>query len=506
VVTYKNAGDTAEVEFTGSEEYLVVPYSSATQTAAAISFDIEIGTGGGGADGGIATEKYQLTQPLPLKIRNPKLWARWQQRLAVEGWLWSLGERAAKRKMSAPGANLDKKMCACTKSADCQATEVCHAGNCTDTVQVKVGEFSTGTIDAKVAKKGTAAAILVDSGDTVTQENIDKMLEKFDTLIYPRDTTLFGKPMLQDGTTPATDRNGDGLVWLVFTSKVADKGDVAGFFVKVDFADATAEANSNEADILYINSTLPDLEAANTTIAHEFQHLLSFGAKVYRPKVAGGQGTQEELWLDEGMSHFAEDASGYGGDNVILLDQEVFTSFNATSLLGPDDSAAMRGMAFTFVRYIFEQKGGASYGSDGSITDKGGAALLASIHTSDKRGVEAVAATYGPFKGAVDGWITAISLDGRGVTDYAKYVFQPLIDDPKTGNKVGLKIRGTRKDSSGTDVTLQGPLEEDLTANVSDTIPNATGKFFKLAGQTGKVNVTVKCQEADFHYAVIKLK
>jgi len=120
------------------------------------------------------------------------------------------------------------------------------------------------------------------------------------------------------------------------------------------------------------------------------------------------------------------------------------------------------------------------------------------------------AAGAGPWivtvKGAVDGWITAISLDGRGVTDYAKYVFQPLIDDPKTGNKVGLKIRGTRKDSSGTDVTLQGPLEDDLTANVSDTIPNATGKFFKLAGQTGKVNVTVKCQEADFHYAVIKLK
>jgi hypothetical protein len=281
---------------------------------------------------------------------------------------------------------------------------------------------------------------------------------------------------------------------------------VAGFFVKIDFADASTEANSNEADILYINAAQSNLEAAYTTIAHEFQHLLNFGAKVYRPKVAGGQGSQEELWLDEGMSHFAEDACGYGGDNVILLDQEVFTSFNMTSMLGPDDSAVMRGMAFTFVRYLFEQKGGASYESDGSITDKGGAALLASIHTSDKRGVDAVSEKYAPFKDAFDGWITAISLDGRGVTDYAKYVFQPLIDDPKTGNKVGLKIRGTRKDSGGNDVALAGPLEDDLTANVSDTIPNATGKFFKLAGQSGKVTVTVKCQESDFHYAVIKLK
>jgi len=508
LVTYKNAGESAEADFTaGSEEYLVVPYSTSTTAASGISFDIKLGTAAAG-DGGVGQSHFKLryTPPVPLKVRNPKLWAEWQQRLALERWTRSLAEKAAGSKMRAPRAGLDSTLAACTLSSECQATEVCSAGQCASTVTLKTESFSaTATIDADVKAKGTIAAILVDSADTVDQTNVDAMLKEFEELIYKRDVALFGNPPLKSGeNTLSSDRNADGLIWLVFTSKVQEKNAV-GFFVATDFDDT--DAKSNKTDILYIDSGLTELKKAYTTIAHEFQHLLGFATKVYKAKVNGGQGALEDLWLDEGMSHFAEDACGYGGENVTVLDQESFTSFDSTSLLGPDDTLAMRGMAFTFVRYIFEQKGGVTYASDGGITDAGGAALLQQIHTTSKQGAEAVAEAYGKsFKDAFDGWIAAVSLDGRGLTSFSSYVFKDLVDDPKTGNKIGVKIRGTRKDDTGADVELKGPIENDLTADVSDAIPNATGKFFVLKGQSGTVSVSVTTQEQDFRFALIKLK
>ena len=406
VVTYKKAGESTEADFTGgTEEYLVVPYSVSTTAATAISFDIKL-QGSSAADGGLSSSSFKL-RPAPLRLRDPALWARWQRRLAVERWTRGLAEKAAQAKMTAP-ARMDRKLAACSLSSECSATEVCHEGQCASTVTIKVSTFSTATqtIDAKVAKRGTVAAILVDSGDTVAQANVDAMLDKFEKLLYPRDAALFGNPPLKTGEALllASDRNADGLVWLVFTSKVQEKQAV-GFFVATDFDDT--DAKSNKADILYLDSGLTKLEHAYSTIAHEFQHLLGFASKVYKAKVNGGGGQLEALWLDEGMSHFAEDACGYGGENVTLLDQEVFTAFSDTAMVSTDDSQAMRGLALTFVRYIFEQKGGVSYGSDGSITDKGGAAMLAKFHTSTKAGTAEVDEVFGSFTDAFDGWILA---------------------------------------------------------------------------------------------------
>lgn len=512
VVTYKAAGETAEADFTGgSEEYLVVPYSTSTTSSSGISFDVKLESGGGGgADGGVGTSFFKLSPaPVPpLKVRNPALWAQWQARLAVERWSRELAEKAAQAKMRRPLADLDKTLAACTTSADCADTEVCHEGNCETSVTIKVESFSTSatTITADVKKKGQVAAILVDSADTVDQANIDAMLDKFEKVIYPRDVALFGNPELKSGeSTLSSDRNADGLVWLVFTSKVTEKKSAIGFFVATDFDDS--DAKSNKTDILYIDAGLTDLTNAYATIAHEFQHLLGFAVKVYRSQINGGSGALEELWLDEGQSHFAEDACGFGGENTTLLDQETFTSFDTTSLLGPDDTLAMRGMAMTFVRYLFEQKGGVTYNSDGTITDGGGGAVLQALHTTEKQGADAVADAFGKsFKDAFDGWIAAMALDGRGVTDFAGYNFVDVVTDPVTGNQVGVAIRGTRKDETGSDVELQGPLETDLTGDTADSIPNATGKMFKLAGQSGTVKVTVTTQDSDFHFALIKIK
>jgi hypothetical protein len=507
LVTFKKAGESAEADFEQAKEYVVVPYSVSETAADAIEFTVKVTSGSG-----MGSQSFKLRVPSRRPV-DPVFLARWQQRMKVERWLRGLAEQAAASPHSRPPEMTTPLAgAACVSSTDgkCEANEVCFNKVCSSQLTIKTEKFSsTKTITANVKAKGKRAAVLVDSADTVDQGTIDSLLKRFEEIILPRSVALFGDPPLQGSSGPtASDRNGDGLVWLVLTKKVQEKKAV-GFFVATDFTD---EAASNKADILYIDAAAKT-DSALVILAHELQHLLGYGSKVYKPTVNGQTGGLEALWLDEGQAHFAEDACGFGGENTTLLRQQTLTGFSEKSLLFTQDDIAARGMAFLFVRYLFEQKGAVTYNADGSITDAGGAAFLKAIHSTTKQGVEAVkealGSTFsGDWKAGFDNWMVAMTLDGRGLTQYPRYVYAALQDDPKTNNQIGVKIRGERKDETGAVVKLEGPLEDEITAtgDTAGQIPNATGKFFLLKSMTGKVNVSVTTQETDFRFALIRLK
>jgi len=511
LVTTKAAGQPAEADFTtGKEQYLVVPYSVSNTYASAIYFDVKVSGAGSTAT---STHRLRVPPKVPLYIRKPLVWARWKDRLAVEAWLRARAEKAAGMKMSAPPEMVPIAGTACMTSAKCPAGEVCHNKTCSSTVTINSGAFSnSATFKADVKVKGSTAAILVDQADTtITNAMATKVLKKFEDLIYKRNAALFGNPKLKSGSSLyATDKNGDGLVWIVMTSKVSDKISAVGFFDRMDFTDDT---KSNKADILYIDSASAAKDAYIYAImAHEFQHMLNFAARVFKPKANGGTGSLPALWTDEGQAHLAEGACGYGGENVTLLVDYLFTGFESTTLFAPDktskpgDSENMRGMAYMFLRYLFEQKGGVTYKADGSITDKGGAAWLKQMHTTTSKGAAAVTATYGDYKKAFDNWIAAVALDGRNVTTYARYVYQALQTDPVTGNQIGIKVRGKMKDLDGDVQDMEGPLETDISGDKSGKIPNGTGIFYLLKGKSGKVTVKVETAAPDFRFALIKVK
>ena len=498
----KNAGETAEVEATSEGQFMVIPYSVSATAADAIDFEISV-TGSGTT----TSVTGQLTKQVrvPLRLRNPVLWSRWRHRLAVERWTRLQAERA----YTMPhGMTQHANNGSCTVSSGCKAGEVCAAGTCSTSVTIKVKEFAkVDTITAVVKKKGKVAAILVDKDDTVADSTLSTILKTFEETIYVRDVALFGNPKLKSGgTVDASDRNGDGLVWLVLTKRTSDKKQAVGFFNAVDF---TTGATSNKADILYLNSDeTKKMVNINTIMAHELQHLLGYAVKVYKPKVNGGSGALEALWLDEGQAHFAEGACGYGGENVSLLSEKAFPDFgDAAVVYAPaDDGLTQRAMAYMFVRYLFEQKGGVSYGSGGGITDKGGAAFLKKLHTTSQQGVAAINTAYGASaKSAFDTWVAAVALDGRGITSYKAHKYMDLVDDPVTGNKLGLKVRGTRKDADGQSVKLDGPNFEDLTTDASESVANSSAKLFLLK-KKGKLTIKVTSQAKDFRFAVVKIK
>ncbi len=498
----KNAGESAEVEATAEGQFMVIPYSVSSTAADSIDFEITVtGSGKTTSVTGQLTKKVRV----PLRQRNPALWSRWRNRLDVERWTRLQAERA----YTMPhGMTQHAKNGSCTLSSGCKSGEVCAAGTCSSSVTIKVKEFAkVDTITAVVKKKGKVAAILVDKDDTVSASALSSILKTFEETVYVRDVALFGNPKLKSGgSVLASDRNGDGLVWLVLTKRTADKKKAVGFFNAVDF---TTGASSNKADILYLNSAeTKKMVDINTIMAHEFQHLLGYASKVYKPKVAGGSGALEVLWLDEGQSHFAEGACGFDGENVSLLSEKAFPDFgDAAVFYSPsDDELTQRAMAYMFVRYLFEQKGGVSYTSGGGITDKGGAAFLKRLHTTSKQGVAAVSEAFGAsYKSAFDTWVAAVALDGRGVTSYKAHRYMALVDDPVTGRKIGLKVRGTRKDADGQSVKLDGPNYEDLTTDASESVANSSAKLFLLK-KKGKLTVKVTTKAKDFRFAVVKIK
>lgn len=522
LVTFHAAGATAELSFGRSgAQYLVVPYSTASAQAEALAFTVTVS--GASADGGARTTSLRGPSigvlGLGLRARDPARWARWQQRLGVEQWTRAAAVQANRRfAASRPSGVIVRPLAAssCVLSSECGASEVCAKGSCSAQPTIKIGAFASTaqTITAQVKRKGSRGAILVETGVTVADTALDELLRLYDNVIHPRDVALFGDPALRDGqATRASDRNGDGLVWIVITPKVAEKNDAVGFFVASDFVEASEEPQSNppsnEADILYLvaPSSGTGVTALATILAHELQHLLGFASKSYRAAVRGGQPAIEALWLDEGQSHFAEDACGFGGENVTLLKQELFPAFGDTALLGGEDTLRLRASALLFVRFLFEQKGGVGYGAQGAISDAGGAAWLAALHTTSEQGRAAIEATYGNFKSAFERWLVAVGVSNRGVTTSPQVTYRALIDDATTGSKIGALIRGRRRDDTGKEVDLAGPLEDALgLGQTSGAIANATGKYYLLSGLSGTVRVKVTSSAPEFGYAVITLK
>ncbi len=134
----------------------------------------------------------------------------------------------------------------------------------------------------------------------------------FDDVLHPVDRAAFGAESDIDGNgrlimlvTPTVNA-------LVSASACATQGFATGFFYGFDLAGAPPQ--SNRGEIFYAMSPDPsgtyscphtksDVAALlPTTFAHELQHMISYGQRV----VARGQ-SPELPWLNEGLSHIAEE-------------------------------------------------------------------------------------------------------------------------------------------------------------------------------------------------------
>jgi hypothetical protein len=231
----------------------------------------------------------------------------------------------------------------------------------------------------------------------------------FDTLAYPVDVANFGTPSDVDrnsrvivfftrAVNEQTPRNVDyvvgGFFWErdLFPNNVArDKGGCAGsnaaelFYMLVP--DPTGSINGHGRSKAYVN------EQTVGTLAHEFQHLINASRRLY----VTDTDEYESVWLNEGLSHIAEELvfyraaslaprarltstalrstsatydmfTLYGNDNLRRVLTYIRTP-ESRSPFGEDDELETRGATWQFLRYAADRLIGAG-GSEADLWRK----------------------------------------------------------------------------------------------------------------------------------------
>lgn len=225
----------------------------------------------------------------------------------------------------------------------------------------------------------------------------------FDTLVDPLDRNAFGDP---------TDIDGNGRVILFYTRTVNEltpansEGVVEGFFNPRDLfptqASSTLQgcAGSNFAEMFYllvpdptgtINSNVRTkavvTQSSIAVVAHEYQHLINASRRIY----VNNAEDFEEVWMNEGLSHIAEELLFYRTSGLqprtnldataITASQSRVDAFNQhqvgnfgryieflkkpelSSPYADNDSLSNRGAVWSFLRYAADRKAT----SDGTV-------------------------------------------------------------------------------------------------------------------------------------------
>lgn len=216
----------------------------------------------------------------------------------------------------------------------------------------------------------------------LTDEQLQTIADEFGSLVRPVAVEHFGAP---------TDIDQNDRVTVFFTP-VVNELEAGGFTFTGDLFPVEECAASNEGEIFFILSPDPagttpiDASAelvaqlATGIIGHEFQHLINAGRRIY----VNGANQLEAVWMNEGLSHIAEEllfyeATRFEPGQNISLDSLLSSSaiaqaadrfatsnlfFYASFAAAPEDAtflgsdnAATRGVGWSFLRYAADQEG-----------------------------------------------------------------------------------------------------------------------------------------------------
>lgn len=267
----------------------------------------------------------------------------------------------------------------------------------------------------------------------VEQKDVDRMVAVFDRStpadpnrgIYQTDTEAFGPP-------PDVDRDPNIYILLLdIVDQFSSKGAyVGGYFSSVnevpDYVARRAGMHSNEIEMLYVDVNPGDPSSPRTcsTVAHEFQHMIHFN-----------QDEDEEDWINEGCSTFAEFLNGYGvrvPENFHLHPEDSLVDWGNT--LEDYEQVGM------FIQYLFEHWGGLETIS--TLVSEKANGIYGVTQTLVKRGYRV------HFDDVFRDWVVANYLDdprvGDGRYSYAHYDLSGLYRFKNTRSYEALPVEGTR--------------------------------------------------------------
>jgi Immune inhibitor A peptidase M6 len=307
----------------------------------------------------------------------------------------------------------------------------------------------------------------------VTQEQVDKLRDEFDSNIYPKATEFFGTPDVHDGSksplagsyVPAGYYEGsDKVIMLVDNIKDDNYKDPSYPFFVAGFFWQTLE-NYMDRNIITIDTNSWETRLESTffgTTIHELQHLIH-----------ADNDSAEETWINEGMSTFSEYLGGYGHDDRSInfyLDHPENSLVNwdehVRAATGPE-TIADYGQVYLFTLYM---------------NDKFGQEFIRDLATSDVVGIDGINQTLQKhgyketFTEVYQNFITALALDSDAVGG-GKYNFDSI------------NLRDLTVDNEGTKRGMTVDYEKALTYE-KEGVPAWGGDFKKLDFQEKIRNIS----------------
>lgn len=247
--------------------------------------------------------------------------------------------------------NRSVRYAAAKKQMDLTSKQVFRVG------QVKkfwVYNLNSGTskrITATLRYQGAHTLVWIRGGG-MSAGKATELGQTFDATIYPMDVTLFGPP-----TNHARSQRVNILCYPIDDGAGTDGGLASGYF---DPDDLTGAAEANHAEVLYVDTSQGDDDSQftgmETTLAHEFQHLINFSQRVLITK-------HQEMatWLNEGLAMAAEQAySGHALTDRIdyyNTDSDISEGLSLTQWSGSTDTLGNYSLAYLFVQYLRIQCG-----------------------------------------------------------------------------------------------------------------------------------------------------
>jgi len=284
----------------------------------------------------------------------------------------------------------------------------------------------------------------------IEEETFEDVVEKFEGIVMPRTEQVFG---------PISDVDGSGRIDVLISYTVNQYGAIA-YVSQCDIGEVMGCGSwGNGGEIIYV--AYPDPESsyssANALVeiwAHEINHLVYAWNKYLENDLINAD---ENIYLTEGFSELAQDLTGFNNGNQYIwaaaIDMREFyededfstqgISINdvvrGTGYYDYDRDGPLRGAAYLFLRYVFEQQGGLIVNDDGSYEDAGGMAWIQDWFTSPELGADCVPATTGQelLDVAMD-WYTAIVVTGMDLNDDPVYNYQDRVWDPLTSFEFGV--------------------------------------------------------------------
>jgi hypothetical protein len=308
-------------------------------------------------------------------------------------------------------------------------------------------QLSTG----RVMVVSQHAIILADTGapaNGFTTADYQEIAAAFDTLVFPVDSANFGNP---------TDIDGNGRALIFFTQTVNAQTSptsqfvLGGYFFARDLFPVSgvgACPGSNQGEMFYMpvvdaaskyNTDFKDRAALKlniiATLGHEFQHLINASRRIYLTTATAF----EEVWLDEGLAHIAEELAYYRSSGLqprtnldataILATQPLKDAVNnyqvqnlarlSSYLKNPDGNSpldtnvtlATRGAIWQFLRYAADRKGGTESGIWRSLVD------------SPYTGLTSISFVFGDAYSYFREWVVAQFTDDAGFATDASHIF-----------------------------------------------------------------------------------